>query len=240
MQIERELDTLPGGATKKATMPPPSPAGEVEVSPLPGQNAVLQPMTVASPPEPPFETLPQTTPSLSALAVSPVIEDHLRKYPQAAFDDMSLEVERVNFSGENAEALVKFKSPHVKELATSQRYILRKSGGQWGSRIPPAETSFQQSVPLFHSDVQSDRSGPNRNRLRRPIWRHGRAGCVPAQCSSRLIFRTKKSWQSGFPPTSASAARSRFAPTLMLRCGRFLQDQFRTRVFARRGDCDPC
>jgi hypothetical protein len=44
---------------------------------------------------------------------------------------MNLEVERVNFSGETAEAYVKFKSPHVRELAISQRYTLRKSGEQW-------------------------------------------------------------------------------------------------------------
>jgi hypothetical protein len=131
VQIERELDTFLGGATKKVTTPPPSPAGELEASLTQCQNTILQPMAVANPHEPPFETLPPATPSISALAVSSVIEDYLRKFPQDVFDNMNLEVERVNFSGENAEAFVKFKSPHVKELAISQRYILRKSGGQW-------------------------------------------------------------------------------------------------------------
>src|ERR1017187_10637841 len=56
-QIELELDTFLGGATKKVTTPAPLPAGEVEVSPKPCQNAILQPRAVASPHEPTFETL---------------------------------------------------------------------------------------------------------------------------------------------------------------------------------------
>jgi hypothetical protein len=85
VQIERELDTFLDGATKKVTTPSPPSAGEVDASSKPSQDAIPKPMAVASPHEPTFETIPPATPSVSALAVSSVIEDHLRKFPQGRF-----------------------------------------------------------------------------------------------------------------------------------------------------------
>jgi hypothetical protein len=60
---------------------------------------------------------------------------------------MTLEIERVNFSGERAEAFVKFKSPHVKALAISQRYILRKSGGRWEVESPQPSHGSSKASP---------------------------------------------------------------------------------------------
>jgi hypothetical protein len=143
VQIEQELDTFLGGGKREFATPEPSATAEVDIAAKPSRKTIPQPAESVVPPpvevfrpvnpnESTFQKLPVATPSISAaLAVSSVIEDHVRKFPHGAFSNMNLEVERVNFSGETAEAYVKFKSPHVKELAISQRYTLRKSGAQW-------------------------------------------------------------------------------------------------------------
>jgi hypothetical protein len=76
--------------------------------------------------------MPATARDLAAtLAIPPAIESHVRNLPQGAFSNMDLEVERVEFHGEAAEAYVRFHSPNVNELVIRQRYVLRKSGEQW-------------------------------------------------------------------------------------------------------------
>ena len=105
----------------------------------------------AHPDEPTFQKLPLTTPGVSAaLAISAVIEEHVRRFPHGAFSNMNLEVERVSFSGESAEAFVRFKSPHVKELVISQTYRLRKSGDGWEveSRQPANGSSKLPHYPI--------------------------------------------------------------------------------------------
>ena len=143
MQIEQELESFLGGvkqnvgAPVSASAPLPSPVEEVAIRPTPSPDADRPHLKVfkpAHPDEPTFQKLPLTTPGVSAaLAISAVIEEHVRRFPHGAFSNMNLEVERVSFSGESAEAFVRFKSPHVKELVISQTLSIAKVGGRLGS-----------------------------------------------------------------------------------------------------------
>jgi hypothetical protein len=65
------------------------------------------------------------------LAILPAIKSHVRNLPQGAFSNMDLEVERIEFRGDAAEAYVRFRSANVPELVVRQRYDLRKCGEQW-------------------------------------------------------------------------------------------------------------
>jgi hypothetical protein len=134
-QIEQELDaflaTPKGGSVPAA--PAPAPKAEVFARPIkPEAPPPLEPFKPDAGNEPASQELTLTAQNLSAtLAIAPAIKDHVRNLPQGAFSNMDLEVEQVRFHGDTAEAYVRFQSPQVKELVIHQRYLLRKSRGQW-------------------------------------------------------------------------------------------------------------
>jgi len=157
-RIEQELNSHLGEIRRMTTVLPPLLMGEVDISPgacknlIPAEPHAFAP---ANPNEPTLPMLLPATPTVCAdFTITSIIEDHVRKFPDGVFGDMSLEIGRVNVSGENAEALVMFKSPQVKELAISQRYLLRKSGGRWKveSRQPANSYSnvFHHSNPVLN------------------------------------------------------------------------------------------
>jgi len=149
-QIEKELDAILA-APKGATAPPApalTPKAEVRAKPVkPQPSQRLQRFKAEAGQQPTFQELNSTVTDLyTTLGIPPVIKEHVRNLPQGAFSNMDLEIERVKFNGDAAEAYVKFQSPHVKELIIRQRYTLRKSGATWevesrqpangGSKIP--------------------------------------------------------------------------------------------------------
>lgn len=64
-------------------------------------------------------------------AVQPAIETHLKKCPNVLLGNMEMEVEEVKVTGDTAEALVKFQSMQVRDLAFEVRYLLRRVGDHW-------------------------------------------------------------------------------------------------------------
>jgi hypothetical protein len=149
-QIEEELDALlrapklasgspvPAASAKPVAWSKPSPETRRLESFKPKLNAPQD-----------LQKLSETAEELSAaVAIRPVIKHHVKNLPQGVFSNMELEVEEVKFRGETAEAYVKFQSPNVAGLVIRQRYLLRKTGGEWqvesrqpangASKAPPA------------------------------------------------------------------------------------------------------
>jgi len=69
--------------------------------------------------------------SQSKAAIQAAIERHLQQRPKVMLNNMTLEVQDVKFSGDKAEAEVKFRSKQAPSLAVEVRYGLRKVGDQW-------------------------------------------------------------------------------------------------------------
>jgi hypothetical protein len=97
----------------------------------------------------------------SKSAVEAAIEQHLKQRPGLAMENMSMEVEEVKFSGQTAEARVKFQSKQPPQSFVEIRYRLHQSGDHWevdsssalsmgtphGSVNPPSGTSPAQPQP---------------------------------------------------------------------------------------------
>jgi len=67
----------------------------------------------------------------SKAAVQEAIEEHLKQQPKVVFQNMTVEVGDVAFSGDTAEAHVKFRSKQAPNLAVGVLYKLRRSGNRW-------------------------------------------------------------------------------------------------------------
>ncbi len=67
----------------------------------------------------------------SKAAIQAAIEAHLEQQRNLTTTNMTLEFEEVKFSGDAAQALVKFRSKQSPELAVTVRYVLRKIGDRW-------------------------------------------------------------------------------------------------------------
>ena len=67
----------------------------------------------------------------SKAAVQEAIEEHLKQQPKVVFQNMTVEVGDVVFSGDTAEAQVKFRSKQAPNLAVGVLYKLRRSGNGW-------------------------------------------------------------------------------------------------------------
>jgi hypothetical protein len=150
-QIEHELDALLR-ASSAAAPPACGPAVKAPGSQkLPSHRVLprtVEPFRADCAGESKPRPLPETAQNLSAaVAILPVIKDHVQNLPQGVFHNMDLEVEEVKFHGETADAYVRFQSPNVVGLVIRQRYVLRKAGNQWavesrqpangGARMPP-------------------------------------------------------------------------------------------------------
>jgi hypothetical protein len=134
-QIEKQLDTFLSTSRDGGQIPPRATVPKTKVvrkSPKPEPPRPLQASQSDIPGTPAFQDLTLSAQNLLAtLAIPSEIADHVRNLPQGAFSNMGMEVEQVKFREDTAEADVKFQSPDVKESSIRQRYILRKSGGQW-------------------------------------------------------------------------------------------------------------
>lgn len=64
-------------------------------------------------------------------AVKAAIEAHLQQRSNLMLANMTLEVEDVKFSGDRAEAAVKFRSKQAPDLVVGVRYVLRRTGDRW-------------------------------------------------------------------------------------------------------------
>ena len=67
----------------------------------------------------------------SKAAVQEAIEEHLKRQPNVVFQNMTVEVGDVSFSGDSAVAQVKFHSKQDPSLAVGIVYRLRKAGDRW-------------------------------------------------------------------------------------------------------------
>jgi len=75
-------------------------------------------------------------------AIQEAIEEHLRQQPNVFFQNMTVEIGDVTFSGDTALAQVKFHSKQAPNLAVGIVYRLRKAGDRW--RV---ESTATASIP---------------------------------------------------------------------------------------------
>jgi len=67
----------------------------------------------------------------SKAAVQQAIEEHLKQQPNVFFQNMTVELGDVTFSGDTAIAQVKFRSKQAPSTAVGIVYRLRKTGDRW-------------------------------------------------------------------------------------------------------------
>jgi ketosteroid isomerase-like protein len=67
----------------------------------------------------------------SKAAVQQAIEEHLKQQPNVFFQNMTIELGDVTFSGDTALAQVKFRSKQAPSMAVGIVYRLRKTGDRW-------------------------------------------------------------------------------------------------------------
>jgi hypothetical protein len=67
----------------------------------------------------------------SKAAVQEAIEEHLKQQPNVVLQNMTVEVGDVAFSGDTAEAQVKFRSKQAPDMVVGVQYKLRRSGNGW-------------------------------------------------------------------------------------------------------------
>ena len=84
----------------------------------------------------------------SRSAVREAIEEHLRQRPGLVIENMSMDVEDVKFSGQMAEARVKFQSKQLPQSFVEVRYTLRRSGDHW-----EVESSSPMSMGSPHGSM---------------------------------------------------------------------------------------
>lgn len=64
-------------------------------------------------------------------AVRDAIQAHLKQRSNVLVANMAMEVQEVRFSGNRAEAVVKYQSKQSPELAVRVQYVLRRAGDHW-------------------------------------------------------------------------------------------------------------
>ena len=67
----------------------------------------------------------------SKSAVEKAVQAHLERNSNLALNAFTTEISDVKFNGDNAEALVKFKSKQAPEMSVQVRYTLHKEGDKW-------------------------------------------------------------------------------------------------------------
>jgi hypothetical protein len=67
----------------------------------------------------------------SKAAIQEAIEEHLKQQPNVFFQNMTVELGDVTFSGDTAVAQVKFRSKQAPNMAVGMVYRLRKTGDKW-------------------------------------------------------------------------------------------------------------
>ena len=67
----------------------------------------------------------------SNTAIQAAIERHLQKQPNVVFNNMTMEIQDVKYTGDKADAEVKFRSKQAPNLAVGVHYVLQRSGNAW-------------------------------------------------------------------------------------------------------------
>ena len=96
----------------------------------------------------------------SKAAVQEAIEEHLKQQPNVAFQNMTVEVGDVAFSGDTAEAQVKFRSKQAPNLAVGVQYKLRRSGNGWKVE---STSSASMSGTTPHGNTAGPMPSPSTN-----------------------------------------------------------------------------
>jgi len=96
----------------------------------------------------------------SKAAVQEAIEEHLKQQPNVVFQNMTVEVGDVAFSGDTAEAQVKFRSKQAPNMAVGVQYKLRRSGNGW-----KVESTSAASMPgtTPHGNAAGPTPSPSTN-----------------------------------------------------------------------------
>ncbi len=96
----------------------------------------------------------------SKAAVQEAIEEHLKQQPNVVFQNMTVEVGEVTFSGDTAEAQVKFRSKQAPNMAVGVQYKLRRSGNGW--KVESTSTaSMLGTTP--HGNIAGPTPSPSTN-----------------------------------------------------------------------------
>jgi hypothetical protein len=96
----------------------------------------------------------------SKAAVQQAIEEHLKQQPNVFFQNMSVELGDVTFSGDTAIAQVKFRSKQAPSMAVGIVYRMRKTGEKW--RVESTATaSMPGTTP--HGNTAAPMSSPSSN-----------------------------------------------------------------------------
>jgi hypothetical protein len=96
----------------------------------------------------------------SKAAVQEAIEEHLKQQPNVVFQNMTVEVGEVAFSGDTAEAQVKFRSKQAPNMAVGVQYKLRRSGNGWKVEST-STTSMPGTTP--HGNTAGPTPSPSTN-----------------------------------------------------------------------------
>jgi hypothetical protein len=96
----------------------------------------------------------------SKAAVQEAIEEHLKQRSNVVFQNMTVEVGDVAFSGDTAVAQVKFRSKQAPNMAVGVQYKLRRSGNGWKVEST-SNTSMPGTTP--HGDTAGPTPSPSTN-----------------------------------------------------------------------------
>jgi len=94
----------------------------------------------------------------SKAAVQQAIEEHLKQQPNVFFQNMTVELGDVTFSGDTALAQVKFRSKQAPNMAVGIVYRLRKTGDKW--RVESTATAALPGTNPHGSTTVPPPSGP--------------------------------------------------------------------------------
>jgi hypothetical protein len=93
-------------------------------------------------------------------AVQEAIEEHLKQQPNVFFQNMTVEVGDVTFSGDTAVAQVRFRSKQAPNLAVGMVYRLRKAGDRW--RVESTATASMPGTSP-HGNIAAPTPSPSAN-----------------------------------------------------------------------------
>ena len=96
----------------------------------------------------------------SKAAVQEAIEEHLKQQPNVFFQNMTVEVGDVTFSGDTAVAQVRFRSKQAPNLAVGIVYRLRKDGDRW--RVESTATASMPGTSP-HGSITAPTPSPSAN-----------------------------------------------------------------------------
>jgi len=92
-------------------------------------------------------------------AVRAAIESHLREQRNLSISNMTMQLQSVKFSGDTAEAEVRFQSNQQPDVAVSVHYQLRRVGDRW-EVVSSSAMGGQEGNPHGGASPQGGSRGP--------------------------------------------------------------------------------